>query len=78
MEELSGTQLRDRLLAHNPLDRDWIARINQVTALVCKFLPFYMALIRHLSVKLLVVMCFLSGVCFACDGGIRRTYLREL
>ena len=39
VEELSGTQLRDRLIAHNPLDRKWIARINQVTGLVCKFLP---------------------------------------
>lgn len=29
---LSGTQLRDRLIAHKPLDRDWIARVNQVTA----------------------------------------------
>lgn len=27
---LSNTQLRDRLIAHKPLDRDWIARINQV------------------------------------------------
>ena len=29
---LSGTQLRDRLIAHKPLDRDWIARVNQVIA----------------------------------------------
>ena len=29
---LSGTQLRDRLIAHNPLDRDWIAQVNQVIA----------------------------------------------
>lgn len=27
---LAATQLRDRLIAHNPLDRDWIARVNQV------------------------------------------------
>lgn len=27
---LSSTQLRDRLIAHNPLDKDWIVRINQV------------------------------------------------
>ena len=31
---LSGTQLRDRLIAHNPLDRDWIARTNQVPLLM--------------------------------------------
>lgn len=30
---LSSTQLRDRLIAHNPLDKDWIVRINQVRAL---------------------------------------------
>ena len=30
LEELSGTQLRDRLIAANPLDRAWIARVNQV------------------------------------------------
>ncbi len=30
--DLSGTQLRDRLIAHNPLDKDWIARINEVQA----------------------------------------------
>ncbi|KAK9918259.1 hypothetical protein WJX75_002661 [Coccomyxa subellipsoidea] len=29
---LSNTQLRDRLIAHKPLDRDWIARINQADA----------------------------------------------
>ncbi|EIE19735.1 L-galactono-1,4-lactone dehydrogenase-like protein [Coccomyxa subellipsoidea C-169] len=29
---LSNTQLRDRLIAHKPLDRDWIARINQAEA----------------------------------------------
>lgn len=28
---LSGTQLRDRLIAHQPLDTDWIKRINQVS-----------------------------------------------
>jgi hypothetical protein len=27
---LSATQLRDRLIALNPLNKDWIARINQV------------------------------------------------
>ncbi|KAK9839195.1 hypothetical protein WJX81_000695 [Elliptochloris bilobata] len=32
IEELSGTQLRDRLIAVNPLDRDWIARVNQADA----------------------------------------------
>ena len=30
---LSGTALRDRLIAHAPLDRDWIARVNQVLLL---------------------------------------------
>ncbi len=28
---LSGTQLRDRLIAHQPLDTDWIKRVNQVS-----------------------------------------------
>ena len=28
---LSGTQLRDRLIAHQPLDTEWIKRINQVS-----------------------------------------------
>ena len=28
---LSGTQLRDRLIAHQPLDTDWIKRTNQVS-----------------------------------------------
>ena len=32
VEELSGTQLRDRLVAANPLDHNWIARVNQVPA----------------------------------------------
>lgn len=31
---LSGTQLRDRLIAHKPLDRDWIAQVNQVDAAI--------------------------------------------
>ena len=31
---LSGTQLRDRLIAHKPLDRDWIAQVNQVIAAI--------------------------------------------
>lgn len=26
---LSGTQLRDRLIAHSPLDTPWIKRVNQ-------------------------------------------------
>ena len=26
---LSGTQLRDRLIAHSPLDTQWIKRVNQ-------------------------------------------------
>lgn len=26
---LSGTQLRDRLIAHKPLDTPWIKRVNQ-------------------------------------------------
>jgi len=30
VEELSGTQLRDRLIARDPLDAGWIARVNQV------------------------------------------------
>ncbi len=28
---LSGTQLRDRLIAHEPLDTDWIKRVNQAS-----------------------------------------------
>lgn len=28
---MSGTQLRDRLIAHQPLDRDWIACVNQAS-----------------------------------------------
>ena len=38
---LSGTQLRDRLIAHQPLDTDWIKRVNQVSkdgALTCETL----------------------------------------
>ena len=27
---MSGTQLRDRLIALDPLERGWIARVNQV------------------------------------------------
>lgn len=34
---LSGTELRDRLIAHNPLDKDWIARINEVQDNVALF-----------------------------------------
>ena len=28
---LTGTQLRDRLIAHQPLDTDWIKRVDQVS-----------------------------------------------
>lgn len=40
MEALTGTQLRDRLIAANPLDRDWIARVNQVSAALRMCLRF--------------------------------------
>ena len=30
LEALTWTELRDELLAHSPLDRDWVASINQV------------------------------------------------
>ncbi len=30
LEALTNTELRDELLAHSPLDRDWVAAINQV------------------------------------------------
>lgn len=32
IESLSATQLRDALLVLNPLDRDWVARVNQAEA----------------------------------------------
>lgn len=34
LEALTNTELRDELLAHSPLDRDWVAAINQVPSTV--------------------------------------------
>jgi hypothetical protein len=36
--ELPGTALRDHLIAHSPLDREWIARVNQVGLFACPVL----------------------------------------
>ena len=73
---LSGTQLRDRLIAHKPLDRDWIARVNQVTAAerdlaLLHQRPFRipgMGLVLHSKVHQLskeFVHCTISGRCQA-------------
>ena len=32
VEALTMTELRDELLVHSPLDRDWVARVNQASA----------------------------------------------
>jgi L-galactono-1,4-lactone dehydrogenase len=32
VSELTATQLRDQLLVVNPLDKDWVAKVNQAEA----------------------------------------------
>lgn len=37
VNELSATQLRDRLLELDPLDVDWVKRVNEVCVPSCLF-----------------------------------------
>jgi hypothetical protein len=55
---LSGTQLRDRLIAYSPLDMQWIKRVNQarITTLSPEFLsalvpacPCVLAIMSHVA-----------------------------
>lgn len=66
---LSGTQLRDRLIAHNPLDKDWIARINEVQALC-----LYFCLVNH---KSCYVCCSMQGKKRVWQGSLPASKLPE-
>ena len=84
---LSGTQLRDRLIAHKPLDRDWIARVNQVTAaerdvVLLHQRPFRipgMGLVLHSNASILgVYISFLKSLFPAqCLGGVQARSVQE-
>ena len=54
LEALTNTELRDELLAHSPLDRDWIAAINQARLQKVSFFLekklFHVLLIAHLKI----------------------------
>ena len=54
MAALSGTQLRDRLIAHRPLDTPWIKRVNQ--ARISSFSAESLSLPVHTCRRALAIM----------------------